>query len=135
MSEAFWCHGYDFDARYNNITVIVVVFTQHVFQVVHVVRPDVLGASQHVRFAQQRPEVANVGVGHATVFAPDVAYVVYDLCVRWHRRRPLPPALKGPVQKHPSDVGRWFRRIHDNDGLWCIGRRQFINVGSRYIKR
>jgi len=104
----------------------VVAFTRHVFQVVHVVRPDVFGAGQHVRFAQQRPEVTDVGVGHAAVLAPDVAHVVYDLCVRCrcHRRRPLPSALKGPMQNHPSGMGHGFRRVHNEDDLCrCDNRR------------
>lgn len=104
----------------------VVVFTRRVFHVVHVVRPDVFGAGQHVRFAQQRPEVTDVGVGHAAVLAPDVVHVVYDLYVRCrcHRRRPLPSALKDPMQKHPSDMGHGFRRVHNEDDLCrCDNRR------------
>jgi len=98
-----------------------VVFTRRLFHVVHVVRPDVFGAGQHVRFAQQRPEVTDIGVGHAAVLAPDVAHVVYDLCVRCrcHCWWPLPPALKGPMQKHPSDIGHGFRRVH-NEGDLCV---------------
>lgn len=52
--------------------------TRHVFQVVHVVRPDVLRAGQHVRFTQQPSEVIHVGVGDASVPAAVVAYVVHD---------------------------------------------------------
>lgn len=43
--------------------------TRRVFQVVHVVWADGSGAGQHVRFAQQRLEVTDVGVGHAGVLA------------------------------------------------------------------
>lgn len=111
---------------------VVVVFTRRVFHVVHVVRPDVLGAGHHVPFAQQRPEVTDVGVGHAAVLAPDVAHVVYDLGVRCHRRprrRPLPSALKGPMQKHPSDIGHGrFWRVHNDDEL-CRYWQSSIWVG------
>lgn len=51
--------------------------TRHVFQVVHVVGGQILGAGQHVRFVQQRPEVAHVGVGDARVPTAVVAHVVY----------------------------------------------------------
>lgn len=54
--------------------------TGHVVShVVYVVRPDVSGADQHVRFAQQRREAVHVGVGDATVPAAFVAHVVHDL--------------------------------------------------------
>lgn len=54
--------------------------TGHVVShVVYVVRPDVSGADQHVRFAQQRREAVHVGVGDATVPAAFVAHAVHDL--------------------------------------------------------
>lgn len=52
--------------------------TRHVFHVVHVVRPDFLGAGDRVRFAQQRFEMAHVRLGDAGVRAAVVAHVVDD---------------------------------------------------------
>lgn len=55
-------------------------FTRHVSHIVHVVRPDVPGAGQHVGFAQQRPETAYVCGRHGRVSSAFVAHAVNDLC-------------------------------------------------------
>lgn len=81
-------------------------FTRHVSHVVDVVRPDVPGADQHVGFAQQRPEMADVCGRHGRVPSAFVAHAVHDLCGGGGAVLQRPPA-----QWQPAAAGeRPFRR-------------------------
>lgn len=83
------------------------------FQVVLVIRSDVLSTGQHVRFAQHRSKVTQVGVGDTGVPAPVVAHVVHRF--RGHR----PPAQRKPEPRNGGGDGRERRRRrrkHHDDG-------------------
>lgn len=82
--------------------------TRHLFKVVHVVRLEVPGAGQHVRFAQQRPEAVHVGAGDAGVSAAVASHAVHEF------------RAQGPAARAPEPDGGEGRRhrpaVHRGNG-------------------